>query len=213
MRGMTDGAALPQCRVLKDNRLGLFPMTLSARLIQTGHGQARRRFHDVLAVGIMALNAIHLAFQDGMVLRKMEFGLLRQVALETGFRILAGVDDEFSATTAARHMFAPRAVAGFATVLLAATLQMQPGMRAGGKYAADVGVAFLTGFVSNKRCSLYLRRGEDAALDSRTRVEQQSNRTGACRDEKCRQLWQLLHVGLALLRVEYPCDTIEAPTV
>ena len=77
MRGMTDGAALAQCRVLKDNRLGLFPMTLSARLIQTGHGQARRRFHDVLAVGIMALNAVHLAFEDGMVLRKMEFGLLR----------------------------------------------------------------------------------------------------------------------------------------
>src|ERR1043165_3223346 len=129
------------------------------------------------------------------------------MTLETGFRILAGVDDEFSATAPAGHMFAPRAVTGFAPVLLAATLQMQPRMRAGRKYADDVGVALLTGLVSNKGCSLHLRRGEDAALDSGTRVEQQCNRTRACRNEQCRQLWQLLHVALDRLRVEYPHDT------
>ena len=135
------------------------------------------------------------------------------MTLETSFRIPAGVDDKFSATAPARHMFAPRAVTGFAPVLLAATLQMQPRMRAGRKYAGDVGVAILTGLVSNKGCSLHLRRGEDAALDSGTRVEQQCNRTRACRNEQCRQLWQLLHVALDLLRVEYPHDTIEVPTV
>src|ERR1051326_8480918 len=94
------------------------------------------------------------------------------MTLETGFGVLRGVDDEFSATAPARHMFAPGAVAGFATVLLAATLQMQPSMRAGGKSPGDAGVAILTGLVSHKRCPLNLRRGEDTALASRKCVKE-----------------------------------------
>ena len=70
---------------------------------------------------IVALNAIHLAFQDGMVLGKLEFGLGVEVALETGGGVPAGIDDEVGPGRARGDVFAGRAMARFTSVL--------PGMR------------------------------------------------------------------------------------
>src|SRR6266446_6386780 len=146
---MANGATLAQRRVLENDRLGLFPMALGAGLIQARHRESTRGFHDVQAVRIMALDATHLAFEDRMMLRKMEFSLFGQMTREAGVRVLARVDDEFSAATAQGHMLAPRAVASFAAALAGhlAILQMETGMGAGGKCPSDVGVTVLAGFI------------------------------------------------------------------
>jgi len=180
---MADGASFPQRRVLKNDRLGLFAMTLGARLIQPGHGQPASRFHDVLPVRIVALHATHFPFEDRMMLWKMEFGLLSQMALETRLRILAWIDDEFSTATAHCHVLAAGAMAGFATVLTfhLAVRQMKPGMGAGGKDAGDIGVAFLTGFVPDEGGPFDFGRRQHGALDGRTGIEQQPKRAHACR--------------------------------
>ena len=63
---------------------------------------------------IMALHAIHPPFNHRMMLRKIEQRMHIQVALETGSRILARVDNESAASTDL-HMSAGRPVARFAT--------------------------------------------------------------------------------------------------
>src|ERR1043166_2351408 len=73
MRAVAGHATFTQRRVFENYRLGLFPMALGAGLVQAGHRESARRFHDVLAVGIMELHTVHLAFDDGMVLGQMEF--------------------------------------------------------------------------------------------------------------------------------------------
>jgi hypothetical protein len=41
----------------------------------------------------MAIRAGHVAFQNGMAIRKLEFGFLFHVAGKTHFGVLAGIDD------------------------------------------------------------------------------------------------------------------------
>jgi hypothetical protein len=57
-----------------------------------------------------------VAFDDGMVLREIEFSLHIKVALETGIGIFAGIDDE-TGRAAGADMLAAGAMTGFATAL------------------------------------------------------------------------------------------------
>src|SRR5258706_10084667 len=92
-------------------------MTLGAIYVEARHGKSARRFHDVHAMRVVALDAVHFAFDDGMMLREVEFGMCFQVALKTGGGVLAGIDDELAASAARHDVFAGGAVAGFATPL------------------------------------------------------------------------------------------------
>src|SRR5208282_3835541 len=56
---VTGGATLPQSRMFESDRLRFHAMTLGAGFIAASHGQAAGRFHDVHAVRIMALDAVH----------------------------------------------------------------------------------------------------------------------------------------------------------
>jgi len=47
----------------------------------------------------MAVSATHSAFQHTVVVRQVKLGADFQMALETGFRILAGIDDRVRRTT------------------------------------------------------------------------------------------------------------------
>ena len=114
VRVMANGAAFPHCFMLVNKGPRLFAMTLRALLVHARHRQAARRLHDFVSMRIMALHAIHPPFNHRMMLRKIEQRMHIQVALETGSRILARVDNESAASTDL-HMSAGRPVARFAT--------------------------------------------------------------------------------------------------
>lgn len=180
MHVMADSASFPQSLVFENKWPGLSTMALRAGFVQSRHGESERRFHDVLAVRIMALHAVHLAFNDRVMLREVEFGVDFNVALETGCRVLAGVDDEFSPTATRRYVFAGRAMARF-TTLHARQLggvQTQSRVRTGWKCMADGRVTIQADLVANIGGAFDLRRFHQDAGSRGTRNENQSKCSG-----------------------------------
>lgn len=159
MRVVTRGATLAQRFVLKDHGPGLCLVTTRAAFVLPSHCEATCRLEDVAAVRVVAIHAIHEAFSHRMMLRQIEFRLDVEMALETGVRFFAGVDNEGGAAAGA-DMFAARSVAGFTTALPrhSRALNMQARMRAGGKFADDVGVAIGAGLVADVVCAGNLKR-------------------------------------------------------
>jgi hypothetical protein len=115
VRIVAGGAAVAQSFVFENEGTALLAVALGATLVQAGHGESAGRLHDVVPVRVVTLDAVHHAFDDGMMLRKFELGVDVQVALKARGWILAGIDDETCATAANTHMLARRAVARFAT--------------------------------------------------------------------------------------------------
>lgn len=72
MRVVAGGASFAHGLVLVNEGAGLFTMTFRALLIHARHGEAAGGLHDFLAVRIVALRAIHAAFDDGMMLGQIE---------------------------------------------------------------------------------------------------------------------------------------------
>jgi len=107
MRIVAGRASFSQRGVFEDEWPRLFPMTLGARFIQAASGKCASRFHDVKAMGVMALNTVHLAFSDRMMLWKVKFGVDFQMTLITSLRRLARINDKLvTASASSRHMFA-----------------------------------------------------------------------------------------------------------
>ena len=96
---VTRRAAFPQRFMLKDETAGLIAMAARALLVQSRHGQAARRFHDVTAVRIVALHTVHLPFANGMMLREVEVSVDFEMAREARLRIPARIENEFSSST------------------------------------------------------------------------------------------------------------------
>ena len=119
MRVVANRAAFAQRGVLEDERPGLLAMTLAAGFVLARHSQASSGLQDVHPMRIMALDAIHLSFKDRMMLGKVELRARFLMALETGFGVLARIQDKFLRTAATGHrdVLAARAVAGLTTVL------------------------------------------------------------------------------------------------
>lgn len=126
-------------------------MTFGAGLVATRHGQTSRWFHDVSPVGIMALHAVHFAFDDGMMVRQVKFRVGLKVTFETCRGIAPRIDNKPAAAAAAGDMFAARAVARFATVvwLSCESVQPQSRMRAGDETPGVVGVALKAGLIAD----------------------------------------------------------------
>lgn len=175
---MTRRATVAQRFVLEGERSGLFPMTLRARFVEPRHGQSARRFENVAPVGIMAIHAIHSGFHDRMVMWQVELRVNFQMALVTTRRVFARVHDELSPAASRRNVFAPGPMTGFAA-RHAGPLQIvlvKPAMRAGRKNTRDVGVAVRASPVSDKGCSLDLRRHDHGSVQRRARTECQSEK-------------------------------------
>ena len=102
-------ATVAQRFVLKNERTALFAMTLRAALVEPRHREPARRLHNVVTVGIMALDAVHDSFNDGMMLREFELGMDVQMALKARAGIFARIYDE-PAATADADMLAGRAL-------------------------------------------------------------------------------------------------------
>ena len=122
-----------------------------------------------MAVRVVALDAVHHPFDDGMMLRELEFGVDVQVALKAGGGILAGIDDEATATATDAHMFAGGAVARFTAangceldVVLA-----EAAMGAGGERAGNVRVAIDAGGVADVMRAFNTGRSVDGFLERR----------------------------------------------
>ncbi len=168
---VTGGAAFAHRGVLKNERPGLFTVALRAGLVQTPHREPSRRLHDIQAMRVMALHTVHLSLSDGMMLRKMEFGIDVQMTFVTGLGILPGVDDELLTPRASNsHVFACRAVARFAAVLAYGfgVLEMQPGMRTRGERTRDFGMTIGANLVTNKGRPLDHGRHHHRSLDRGT---------------------------------------------
>ncbi len=116
---MAANATFAQSRVLKNERQGLLPMALGAVFIQARHREAAFWFHDIQPMRIMALNAVHFAFGDRMMLGKTKGSADLEVTLEAGFGILARIDDKLFETAPAAHgnVFAAWTMARLATAL------------------------------------------------------------------------------------------------
>ena len=102
-----------------------------------------------------------------MMLGKVEFRMNIKVALKTGSRILAWIDNKFTASATDANMFAGRAVAGFATcdggkpdVVL-----IETAMHAGSKSARDIGVAIHARGVADKVSAGDIGRRIERALN------------------------------------------------
>jgi hypothetical protein len=111
VRIMASRAAFAQRWMLKDEGPGLFAVALGAGFIQARHRQATGRFEDVAAMGIVALDAVHLLLQNRVVLGELEFRLFLAMALEAGGRVFPGVADKLAPPAAARHVEARGSVA------------------------------------------------------------------------------------------------------
>ncbi len=145
-------------------------MTLRAAFVLPGHGQAAGRLEDVASMRVMALPAAQVAFNDLMMLRQAEFGVNVEVTLKTRRRVRSGVDDEPGAA-AGFDVFAAGTVAGFAAGFAdpGRIVKMNPGMRAGGKFADQVGVTIQAGPVADKMGAGNFQRHDDGARGGGTR--------------------------------------------
>lgn len=162
VRVVTNRATLAQSFVLEDKGSCLRLVAAGTTLILPGHRQPACRLENVTAVWIVAIDAIHVAFSDRMMLRQIEFRLHVEVALETGRGIFSGIDDETGAA-AGPDMFAAGPVAGFATALArhGSAFDVQTGVWAGRKFADDIGVAIGARLVAHVVRAGNFKRGHE----------------------------------------------------
>jgi len=107
------GATFAQGRVFKDKWPRLLAMALGTGFVLSRHGQASLRFEAIFAMRVMALSAVHVAFDDGMMHGHLKFRARGQVTAQARFGDLAGIDDEFTDAAAGFHVFAAGPMAGF----------------------------------------------------------------------------------------------------
>src|SRR5882762_9832221 len=178
VRVMANRAAFPQRFMLEDKRPRLFAVTLAAAFIPPRHGQPPLRLEDVAAMRIVALRAIHPAFQDRMMLRQIEFRVRLKVTLQTGGRILSRVDDESPSAAPSLEVFAAGSMTGFTTGLARQLCSFEMNARVGAcrKPPRDVGMALEARFVADIRSAGDVRRGDYRLANGRTRDREQQGR-------------------------------------
>jgi hypothetical protein len=94
VRVVADGATFVHGFVFEDERPRLVLMALRATLVLPGHCQASSRFKDIAAMRIVAVHAVHVTFNDRMMLGQIEFALHIEMTLKAGVGLFAGIDDE-----------------------------------------------------------------------------------------------------------------------
>lgn len=179
---MTHRAALAKRFMLEDERACLFAMTLSTGLVLSRHEQTGRRFKNVHAMRIVALHAVHPAFEHRVMLGQAEFCVGLQMALKAGRRVFSRIDNKFPATTASGNMFAARSMAGFAsgiTVQLRA-IEVHARMRARGKSPGNICMAIVTGVIPNVNSAGHFGQRGNRSL--KTRAGEQKKRGANGRD-------------------------------
>jgi len=121
MGPMASGAAVLHRLMHEDEIADRLAMAAGALLIPAGQSQAARLLEDFAAVRVVAIDAIHLAFQHRMTPGEAEFRVLILVAVEARPRVASGVVNEDPFAAAGLDVLAPGAVAGFAAADLLVT--------------------------------------------------------------------------------------------
>ena len=185
---VTHSAAFAHRFMFEDMWTALITMTRGAGLVYSCHSQScERGFHDVVPMGVMALNAVHLTFGEWMMLRQVELSASLKVALVAGFRLYAGIDDEFPPTTACGYMQAARTVAGFASVEISTLpcCDLNLRMATQCKGARDVGVAFEAGLVADEGRALDMGGRYQCAFDGAAGAEKENTAREQEKTEPC----------------------------
>jgi hypothetical protein len=113
---MAGGATIAQGFVFENEGAALLAVALGAGLVKTCHGQAARRFHDVMSVRIVTIDAVHFSLDDGVMLWVIKFSVNIEMAFETNLRLLTRINNEFAPSATSCDMFAGRSMTGLTTV-------------------------------------------------------------------------------------------------
>ena len=124
-------------------------MTLGTSLVDLRHGQSAGRLHDIETVRIVALNTIHVTFDDGVTVRHLKFGVCLEMTSKARGRVFGRVDNKFP--PAGFCVAAARSMTEFASVFVTVRggVEPKPGMCAGWERSAVVGVAIIASPVAN----------------------------------------------------------------
>jgi hypothetical protein len=168
---MAGCAPFPQRLVLKHMRASLLTVTLQTGLILPRDKHAFRLVY-ILAMWIVAISATHPSFFDRVAVLEAKQCPSFEMALETCFRVFAGIDDELAAASTYFQVQAAGAVTRFAAL----TLQSLPFLR--NLNARVTGVFEVLGnlfvalgarFHPYVLSTLNRRRGSESALHRRAR--------------------------------------------
>lgn len=172
VRLMADRATFAQRFMMENHRTRLLAMAFSAAFIHARHAcrwphtqrSAMRRFKNIGSMRIVALDAIHPAFEHGVMLRQLELRVNIHMARETRFRIAPGIHDEL-ASASSLHMQAARPVTGFTSsgIGVWGAIDMQTRVRTRSERSRELGMTIDARFVADESRSLDLRRSNDAA--------------------------------------------------
>jgi hypothetical protein len=164
-------------------------MTLTARFVQPRHCQAAARFHDVAAVRVVALHAIHPILDDGMMVRQVELGVRFDMTLKTCRRIFAGIHDQSGAPGAGFDVFAPRPMTGFATGSRRPfqIIPVKPAVSTAREQARNFRVTVRAHLIADVMRAFNLRRFNDRPIQRRTRSKKKAATTNAPVKKKHRQ--------------------------
>lgn len=97
VRIMAGGTAFPQRLMLKDKGAALECVALEADLVLPHEVGGASPFGDGTFVGVVAVGAAHTPLHHRVAIGEFELGSDIEMALEAGFGILAGVDNELGA--------------------------------------------------------------------------------------------------------------------
>jgi len=143
--------------VLEHERSKLLNVALGADFILRHQFRPAALDHGTL-MRVMAISATNFAFENGVMRRQIELGLLVQMALETGFGRLARIDDGAS-RAAGINVLAARTVTRFAPDVLGVVARcLQMIMAGAAESFVGVFMALFARFRTDVRCAGNLRR-------------------------------------------------------
>lgn len=173
-------AALPIRLVFEDEGAGLLPMARAALFVQLGHAEAAGRLEDFAPMRVVALDAVHLAFDHRMMLRQAELHLDILVAAVTPLGIFARIEDQTRSAAGGFGVEAAGAVAAFTTGAAGELLDIRPHpeMDVALEGPRIIGVTVVTLVVADQGRARDLRGDDHAALNGRAGA-QESNQHGS----------------------------------
>ena len=129
---MAGGAAVLHRFVGEDEMTRLVAMTGDALLILAGQGNSVGLLENLAAVRIVAIDAVHLPLQHGVMLRQPEIAVLARMAIQAGLRVFAGIENQGRSGFRCLNVEASGAVTGFAAARFRPRriLREKPGMNA-----------------------------------------------------------------------------------
>lgn len=177
---VTGGATLPQSLMLVDMHAALFPVTRCAGFVLTCHRETARRLEEIQPMGIMALNAAHLALGNGMVLRKMKLTSDLKMTFITSAGIRPRIGNESPTPAPRLNMKTARAMAGLAAMEIAAACLGNLDLRVPThrKATRDIGMTVKTGLIPDESGSFNMGWNEDCAFNRTAGAQTEAPRSG-----------------------------------